>query len=163
MLKDLLVVLIAIGVLLFCIGVIAIIKRKQGLSLFGDGKQQPRTRPSRQQFQRPIPPGFIEYLQETNQYDTRLRGQDDAIGYVLAGADDYTRALLYAYAVDCARHGRTMGNINREPELPRYRAFADNAIKSPEFLRSMARIGTWSYWNPSPNTNAYKMTALWFP
>lgn len=110
-----------------------------------------------------IPRGFVEYLQETGQYDPRFLGRDDAMGYVLAGTDDRTCAMFYAYAVDCARHGRVMGNINRERNLSRYEAFADAAVQIPEFLRSLHRMGAWSYWEPSPSTNAYKMAAKWFP
>ncbi len=112
--------------------------------------------------QKPIPPRFLEYLKETGQYDPDMRGRDDAIGYVLAGADDRKRALFYAYAVDCSRHRREMGNIDAEDGRDLYEAFADQAIASPEFLRSLHRMGTWDYWSPSENTTAYKMASLWF-
>ena len=110
-----------------------------------------------------IPPRFLEYLKESGQYDPGLRNRDEAIGYVLADADDHKRALLYAYAVDCARHGCTMGNVLREKKLPQYKAFADQAVQSPEFMRSLDRMGTWSYWSPGTSTNAYKLAAKWFP
>lgn len=105
----------------------------------------------------PIPPGFAEYLRETGQDDPRYSGRNNALECVLIDmADDKERAVMWAYAVDCARHDRTMGNILHAPDYFKYRAFGEYASRHGDVLASVADRRAYEYWSPTTTTKAYR-------
>ena len=105
----------------------------------------------------PIPSGFAEYLRETGQDDPRYSGRNNALECVLIDmADDKERAVMWAYAVDCARHSRTMGNILHAPDYFKYRAFGEYASRHGDVLRSIADRRAYEYWSPTTTTKAYR-------
>lgn len=105
----------------------------------------------------PIPPGFAEYLRETGQEDPRYSGRNNALECILIDmADDKERAVMWAYAVDCARHSRTMGNILHAPDYFKYRAFGEYASRHGDVLASIADRRAYEYWSPTTTTKAYR-------
>lgn len=117
----------------------------------------------------PIPPGFRSYLEDYLRESGRLEdlpkfcGRNDALGHILAGEDYRVRAQFFAYAVDCERHGKTMGDIRKARNLGKYEQFADFVGEHEELHRSLYGRPTCDYWSPSHNTKIYKAAAVWFP
>jgi hypothetical protein len=108
----------------------------------------------------PIPPGFAEYLKEIGQDDPRYSGRYNALECVLIEMpDDKARAVMWAYAVDCALHGRTMGNILDAPDFYKYTAFSEYACLHGDVLKSVSDRRAREYWNPTTTTKAYKAAA----
>ena len=111
----------------------------------------------------PASPGLTEFICQTDGVSCTFGSLYEAIGYLLGDKDDYFRAMFYAYAVDCNRHGKAIENLTKDQNAQRYHDFASAAIQSPEFLRSMHRFGTMDFVEISSGTNAYKMAAFYFP
>ena len=111
----------------------------------------------------PASPGLTEFICQTDGVSCTFGSLYEAIGYLLADKDDYFRAMFYAYAVDCSRHGKPIENLARDPNAQRYHDFANAAIQSPEFLRSAHRLCAMDYIEIGSGTNAYKMAAFYFP
>lgn len=105
----------------------------------------------------PIPPGFADYLREIGQDDPRYSGRNNALECVLIDMpDDKARAVMWAYAVDCAMHNRTMGNILDAPDFDRYAAFSEYASLHGDILKSIADRRAYEYWSPTTTTKAYR-------
>jgi len=126
------------------------------------GKQPPPAQEetqtqNRDYYDPPIPPGFAEYLKEIGQDDPRYSGRNNALECVLIEMpDDKARAVMWAYAVDCALHGRTMGNILDAPDFDKYTAFSEYASLHGDILKSVSDRRAREYWNPTTTTKAYK-------
>lgn len=127
---------------------------------FVDENFRQKSPPRSDRYDPPIPTGFAEYLRETGQEDPRYSGRNNALECVLIDmADDKERAVMWAYAVDCARRGRTMGNILHAPDYHKYRAFGEYASRHGDMLASIAARRAWEYWEPTKTTKAYKAAA----
>ena len=129
----------------------------------GSTKAQPAPGPKAEQPPRnewddpPIPPGFADYLREIGQDDPRYSGRNNALECVLIDMpDDKARAVMWAYAVDCAMHNRTMGNILDAPDFDRYAAFSEYASLHGDILKSIADRRAYEYWSPTTTTKAYR-------
>lgn len=108
----------------------------------------------------PVPPGFQEYMDELGLDEPGTPGRKYAMACVLANMpDDKERAILWAYAVDCTRQRRTMGNLLRSPDYHKYRAFGEYASRHGDVLRSIADRRAEEYWSPATTTKAYKAAA----
>lgn len=117
----------------------------------------------------PIPSEFRTYFEDYLRENGRLEdlpkfyGRNDALGYILAGEDCRTRARFFAYAVDCERHGKTMGDIRKAKNMEKYEQFVDFVDEHEELHRSIYGRPADDYWNPSHNTKIYKAASVWFP
>jgi len=111
----------------------------------------------------PVPPEFREYMDELGLDEPDIPGRKYALACVLANMhDDKERAILWAYAVDCARQHRTMGNLLRSPEYHKYRAFGEYASRHGDVLRSIADRRAEEYWTPTTTTKAYRAAVEFF-
>lgn len=145
--------------------------KAEEIAAFGNPYRQTAQAPARQYVNRdlPVPPGFRLYLEDYPRENGRVEdlqkffGRNDALGYILAGEDYRMRALFFAYAVDCERHGKTMGDIRKAKNLRKYEQFADFVGEHEELHRSIYGRPIGDYWSPSHNTKIYKAAAVWFP
>ena len=126
---------------------------------------EPTTRTAMSSYDSPIPPGFKQYLIEEGYGDKieKYEGRINALVDVLWDKSDRDRAVFFAYAVDCERHGKTMGNIKKAKNLPRYEEFADYVLLHDDLKRSVLERGTREYWEPGHNTKVYRAAKEWFP